>query len=101
MRSYGINYRKVYHGRRGSWESIRDFFRPDPVAEATFESRQAFDLEGLKERLLSSSYVPDVGEPGHQKMMQAAGRICEGHQTDGMVVLKYDTQVLFGSLSDP
>jgi protein-tyrosine phosphatase len=70
------------------------------VEEATFENRQAFDFEGLSGRLLSSSYVPDEGEPGHPKLMEAASRLFEEHQTDGSVVLEYDTQVLFGPLSD-
>ncbi len=100
LRSHGTDYRGVYHGRRGSRENIRDFFYPDAVEEATFENRQAFDLEGLRGRLLSSSYVPDVGEPGHQEMMEGARRLFEEHQTDGTVVLAYDTQVFFGPLSD-
>jgi len=101
LRSHGTDYREVCHGSRGSPESIRDFFRPHPVEEATFENRQAFDLEGLRGRLLSSSYVPDVGEPGHPEMMEAAGRLFEEHQAAGRVVLKYDTQVFFGPLSGP
>ncbi len=99
LRSHGTDYREVYHGRRGSRENIRDFFHPDSVEEATFENRQAFDLEGLKGRLLSSSYVPDVGRPGHAGIMEAAERLFEEHQTAGRVVLKYDTQVFFGPLS--
>jgi hypothetical protein len=47
-------------------------------------------------RLLSSSYVPDEGEPGHPKLMEAASRLFEEHQTDGSAVLEYDTQVFFG-----
>ena len=99
LRSHGTDYREVYHGRRASRENIRGFFHPDPVEEATFENRQAFDLEGLKGRLLSSSYVPDVGKPGHSEMMEAASRLFEEHQIAGQVVLKYDTQVFFGPLS--
>ena len=75
-------------------------FHPDPVEEATFENRQAFDLEGLKGRLLSSSYVPDVGKPGHSEIMEAASRLFQEHQTAGQVVLKYDTQVFLGPLYD-
>ena len=57
------------------------------------------DFEGLRGRLLSSSYVPDEGEPGHPELMEAARRLFEEHQTDGAVVLEYDTQVFFGPLS--
>ena len=99
LRSHGTEYREVYHGRRGSRENIRELFYPDPVEEATFENRQAFDLEGLKGRLLSSSYVPDVGSPGHSEIMVAAECLFEEHQAAGRVVLEYDTQVFFGPLS--
>ncbi len=99
LRSHGTDYREVYHGRRASRENIRGFFHPDPVEEATFENRQAFDLKGLKGRLLSSSYVPDVGKPRHSETMEAASRLFEEHQIAGQVVLKYDTQVFFGPLS--
>ncbi len=101
LRFHGTDYRDGHHGRRGSPEGVRDFFRPDPVEEATFENRQAFDLEGLRGRLLSSSYVPDAGEPGHPEVMEAAGRLFEEHQAAGRVVLTYDTQVFFGPLSGP
>ena len=64
-----------------------------------FENRQAFDLEGLKGRLLSSSYVPDVSSPGHSEITEAAECRFEEHQAAGRVVLQYDTQVFFGPLS--
>ena len=32
--------------------------------------------------------------------MEAGKRFFEGHQTDGSVVLEYDTQVFFDPLSD-
>jgi SAM-dependent methyltransferase len=99
LHTYGTDYREVYHGRRGSPESIRGFFRPDPVEEATLENRQPFDFEGLRGRLLSSSYVPDEGEPGHPELMEAARRLFEEHQTDRTVVLEYDTQIFVGPLS--
>ena len=99
LRSHATDYGEVHHGRRGSRENIRDFFLPDAVEEATFENRQVFDLEGLRGRLLSSSYVPDVREPGHLDVMEAAGRLFKEHQAAGSVVLKYDIQVFFGLLS--
>ena len=99
LRVYGTDYQEVRHGRRGSKENILGFFRPHPVEEATFRNRQVFDFVGLKGRLLSSSYVPDEGEPGHSEMMEAARRLFKEHQADGTVVLEYDTKVFFGPLS--
>jgi SAM-dependent methyltransferase len=100
LRNHGTDYPEVYHGRRGSRKSISGFFHPDPVEEATFRNRQTFDFEALRGRLLSSSYVPDEGEPGHLDTMEAAWRLFNEHQTDGSVVLEYDTEVFLGPLSD-
>lgn len=99
LQTHGRQYREVYHGRRGSRESIRAFFSPDPVEEETFRNRQTFDFDGLRGRLLSSSYVPDEGEPGHEETMEGARRLFREHEADGRVVLEYDTQVFFGPLS--
>lgn len=99
LQAHGTDYQKVRHVGLGSREIIRGFFRPDPVEEATFQNRQGLDFEAFKGRLLSSSYVPDEGEPGHSEMMEAAIRLFEDHQANGTVVLEYDTQIFFGPLS--
>jgi hypothetical protein len=53
------------------------------------------------ERFRAAAYrYGDEGEPGHSKMMAYARGLFEEHQTGGSVVLKYDTQVSFGPLSD-
>ena len=59
-------------------------------------SEQVFDWEGLRGRLLSSSYAPNEGHPGHAPMLQALERIFREHQQDGRVVFEYDTKIYFG-----
>ncbi len=54
------------------------------------------DLLLPKGRALSSSYVPEVGEPCHEEMIEELERIVREHQTGGNVVLRYDTRVYFG-----
>lgn len=99
LRTHGKDYGEVYHGHRGSRENVRAFFGPGPLEEAKFRNRQVFDFEGLRGRLLSSSYVPDEGEPGHQRVIETARHLFEAHQDDGAVVLEYETQVFSGQLS--
>lgn len=59
-------------------------------------SEQVFDWEGLKGRLLSSSYAPNEGQPGHAPMMDALERLFRAHQQDGRVRFEYATQIYWG-----
>lgn len=59
-------------------------------------NEQVFDWEGLKGRLLSSSYAPNEGQPGHAPMMEALERLFATHQRDGRVRVEYDTQIYWG-----
>ena len=40
---------------------------------------QSFDFEGLKGRLLSSSYSPEAGQPGHDQMLVDLRKILDAH----------------------
>ena len=100
LEAHGTDYAEVNHGRRGSAEEVRRFFSPEPVAEFVFDNTQVFDLEGLKGRVLSSSYVPAEGEPGCAEMLDDLENIFDRHASDGRVTLRYDTRVYFGGLSN-
>jgi ubiquinone/menaquinone biosynthesis C-methylase UbiE len=96
---YGTDYKEVRHER--VTPTIRSFFAPSPFQERVFTMRQQFDYEGVVGRLLSSSYAPLEGQPGHAPMMQELKRIFEAH-TEGnerTVVFEYDTRVFYGRLS--
>ena len=56
--------------------ALREFFRSEPIRK-TFPNFQEFDLPSLKGRLLSSSYVPESGQPGHEQMLAAIERLGE------------------------
>lgn len=99
LKTYGMDYAEVSYGRKGSAEEMRDFFRPSVVETATFENHQVLDFEGLRGRLLSSSYTPEPGHPNHEPMLAELARIFEEHQRDGRVVFGYDTRVYYGRLS--
>ena len=59
----------------------------------TTEHRQFFDFDGLKGRLLSSSYAPEPGQPDYEPMLARLNTIFEDHQHAGKVSLDYDTQI--------
>jgi SAM-dependent methyltransferase len=97
LRTYGTDYLKIRH------ENIDDprlaaFFAPQPFEKATLPNQQVFDFEGLKSRLLSSSYVPLVGQPSHEAMLDDLGKIFDLHQRDGTLLMAYDTELFFGRI---
>ncbi|HEY1662001.1 MAG TPA: class I SAM-dependent methyltransferase [Verrucomicrobiae bacterium] len=83
--------------RRIERVAIEQFF-PVPAGFEIFYHAQEFDFEGLKGRLLSSSYAPDAGQPGHEEMLAALRRIFEACQENGRVIFEYETQVYYGRL---
>ncbi|MGC4003134.1 MAG: class I SAM-dependent methyltransferase [Pirellulales bacterium] len=60
---------------------------------------QRFDFAGLRGRLLSSSYAPNIGQPGHDPMLQELTRIFAAHQRDGAVEILYETDVYCGKIA--
>lgn len=98
LQSCGTDYAEVRHDRRGAPGQIRAFFAPEPVETFVLVNAQSFDLEGLEGRMLSSSYVPAVGEPGHEEILSGLREIFDQHQSNGRVTLHYDTRLYFGRL---
>jgi SAM-dependent methyltransferase len=97
LRRYGENYDKVRHDRVPE-ERIRAFFGPG-VRVAEFPNRQEFDFEGLKGRLMSSSYAPTEGHPNHSPMIAGLWDLFERHNEAGRVTFEYRTRLFSGKLS--
>jgi hypothetical protein len=62
----------------------------------TFANYQILDLDGFLGRLISSSYVPNLGQPGHQEIVEAAKEIFKAHQAGGKITFEYETKVYLG-----
>ena len=92
--TFGTDYTKVRHENVNK-AALGAFFRGD-YATHTFAYEQRFDFEGLKGRLLSSSYAPAEGQPGHDEMIAELRRIFDAHQTSGQVCFEYDTRLHLG-----
>jgi SAM-dependent methyltransferase len=97
LQDYATDYAQVDHKRIGQ-ESIGVFFAPGSFEVASFENRQVFDFDGVKGRLLSSSYAPEPGHPLHQPMIEQLHAIFDAHQSGGQVSFDYDTMVYYGRL---
>lgn len=95
--THGTDYVQVNH-RQIEDSSIESFFAPNPIQKTVFPNEQRFDYEGLKGRLLSSSYTPESG-PKFDAMLKELERIFRLHQERGQIVFKYDTLVFYGRLN--
>jgi len=81
--------------RRACGPAIRTFFGGEPE-RAVFPNRQVLDFEGLKGRTMSSSFVPEPGEPAHEPLLAGLRGVFERHQGEGQVTFPYETRVFFG-----
>ena len=70
-----------------------------PFQQARFDNLQRFDFEGVKGRLLSSSYAPDAGHPDSRAMLADLRRIFDQHQSRGRLDFEYDTRMFWGHLA--
>ena len=97
LQKYGTDYAAVDH-RNVDAEAITAFFAPQSFTLKTFENRQVFDFDGVKGRLLSSSYVPESGHPNYQPMLDALRVIFDKYQSHHQVDIDYITLMYFGHL---
>ncbi|MEX2582949.1 MAG: methyltransferase domain-containing protein [Gemmatimonadota bacterium] len=97
LRTFGTDYGAVQHTNIDI-EYLRPFFAPSMLQLRRLYNEQRFDFEGLKGRLLSSSYVPSEGHPRHRPMLQALRARFDERAEEGEVCFEYDTEVYFGRL---
>jgi SAM-dependent methyltransferase len=98
LREFSTDYERVNHRSFNDGEAVRDLLG-GPARLKHFPSAQQFDFDGLKGRLLSSSYAPEAGQPKHNEMIDALKRVFETHQKNGRVVFEYETHVYYGQLN--
>jgi len=84
-------YNKVNHANATD-ERIGEFLG-NQMRKVEFPSDQSFDLNGLKGRLMSSSYCPAVGTEGHDELMIDIEKLYTEYSTESGVQFDYSTQV--------
>jgi len=98
LQDFATDYRQVDHKRIDA-AVLKQFFGGGHFQTQTFPNSQAFDFEGLRGRLLSSSYAPAAGHPSHAPMLRQLERLFQKHESDGRVRFDYDTELFFGCLA--
>ena len=97
LQRFALDYRKISAGWADE-EALGRFFAPDGFELEQVGNRQTFGFDGLRGRLLSSSYAPPAGHPQHMPMLAELRRIFDLHQKGGEVAFDYDTNVYWGTL---
>lgn len=93
---HGIDYVKVDH-RNIDEQKIQTFFEPGACAIEVLPNWQIFNFEGLKGRLLSSSYMPSYREAGYEEMIDDLQLLFDRYQRNGEIRINYDTKLYIGS----
>lgn len=92
---YSIDCKNVDH-KNVNEDVLKSFF--NSYKKKVFFNSQKLDFNGLKGRLLSSSYSPTEKYPVFNSMMEELKRIFEANQKNGSVEFIYDTELFFGEL---
>src|ERR1035437_1840160 len=97
VRRYSTDYEQVTHKYLASYDALQRFFAPNEMTLILQHNQQTLEFDGLRGRLLSSSYVPKAGEK-YAAMMRELPRLFSSHAENGHVILEYDTKIYYGHL---
>ena len=80
---------------------IHDFYHHRNVRKFSLPNCQRFDLESLRGRVLSSSYVPKPPHPVAAQVLSQVEKLFDDFQQDGTVHFIYKTILYLGRLNSP
>ncbi|MFL9872067.1 class I SAM-dependent methyltransferase [Paraburkholderia megapolitana] len=95
LQRYGVGYREVADTYGDDATMVR-WFGPRFVGSGCFPNAQQLDFDGLKGRLMSSSYAPKEGHPNHAPLLAALRNLFERTEQHGTIEFRYDTRVYVG-----
>jgi SAM-dependent methyltransferase len=98
LRALSVDYEKVNHRDVVSEAALADFFAPSAFRALGFENSQTVDRDGLLGRARSSSYVPAVGHPAHERFFAELTQIYETYAVGGVVRFEYTTRLIWARL---
>ena len=99
LKEFCNDYEQVDYKRVDS-EALQRFFSPYAYSVYEYPNQQHFDFEGLKGRLLSSSYCPVKGEANYEPVMSGLAGLFQTHQANGQITFDYNTRVYVGQLTE-
>lgn len=96
LKSFGNDYEKVRHDNLDE-NIFREFFQTE-FRQKTFFNVQTLDFEGLKGRILSSSYMPTEEDKRFEPMIVELQGLFAKHAENGKIQVLYDTKVYYAKI---
>lgn len=90
---YGRDYVEVRHEQINE-QVLSVFFRAE-FEKASFPNEQEFDFDGLKGRLLSSSYMPDEADPDYEPLVKELATLFAKYAERDRIKVFYDTNIFY------
>lgn len=97
VRGFAVDYERVHHAKVGD-DQIGAFYAPNEFATRSFENHQVLDFDGLRGRLISSSYMPGKDHERFAEMVESLRRLFDRHERARRVQMDYQTNVYCGRL---
>jgi ubiquinone/menaquinone biosynthesis C-methylase UbiE len=96
---FGVDYADVHQRGKIAVNSFEQFFGNSEFEQATFPNDQQLDRDGFVARVRSSSYMPAPEHQNYSAMMDEVDRIFAEHEKNGLVTVRYQTNVYYGQMS--
>ena len=93
---FGTDYEIVRHENINR-EVLRNFFSTN-IRHAAFPNVQKLDFEGLKGRMLSSSYIPTEENPRFGEMIKKLESVFAEHAENGRIEILYNTNIFYAQI---
>lgn len=93
LMKFGTDYEQVRH-ENISIKDLDDAFQTE-FSHCTFSNTQTLDFEGMKGRILSSSYMPSPEHPRFDELVKNLQTLFAEHQKNGKIQVLYDTNIYY------
>lgn len=96
LKEFANDYAAVRHDRIDV-ENLCERFGKS-FSHASFPNSQTFDFEGLKGRMLSSSYMPSEADPKTAELTAKLRTLFDKYSEDGKIQVLYQTNIFYTQL---
>ena len=90
---FGTDYEKIRHDNI-SVEDLNVAFQAR-FSQYKYSNHQILDFEGMKGRILSSSYMPSPEHPRFDELIKNLQTLFAEHQKNGKIQVLYDTNIFY------
>ncbi|MDR2016539.1 MAG: class I SAM-dependent methyltransferase, partial [Burkholderiales bacterium] len=97
LQTYGVDYSAVAE-RYSDDADMQRWFGSGLRHIGHFHYAQKLDFDGLRGRMLSSSYTPNAGHPNHGAALRALKFLFDATARQGIVDFEYDTRIYVGMM---